>query len=121
MPARVQRIVPPQSRAGAFRQRVDIRKPSETLDSRGQRTGADIVLCRQWPCEIVSPSGTELEQARQVFPATSHIVRGWWRQGDAVTTRHFLRWGSRTLYVGHVRQIANQRGLVELLCGEAAE
>lgn len=118
MPARVTRTVPQEARIGAFRQRVDVRVPSESIDSRGQVTGDDVVVCRQWPCEIVTPSGSEFEQARQVFPSVTHVVRGWARQGVEITQRHLLRWGSRTLNIGHVRTRANQRGLVELLCSE---
>lgn len=118
-PARITRIIPQTARIGAFRQRADIKRPSTTIGARGQITGDDVMLCRAWPCEVLTLGGQELIEARQLYPTASHVVRGWWRQSESITVRHRLTWQGRTLNIGHVRVLANQRGLVELLCAEA--
>lgn len=121
MAARMPRIVPQTVRLGGMRQRVDIKRPATAIDSRGQITGADVSLSIAWPCEIRTLSGVELINARQTYPTASHVVRGWWRRGTEITVRHYLQWGDRRLNIGHITDLGQDRGLIELLCAEAVD
>ena len=121
MAARLPRIIPQTTRLGLMRQRVDVKRPATGVDSRGQITGADVSLTIAWPCEIRTLTGVELINARQTYPTASHVVRGWWRRGDQITVRHYLQWGTRRLNIGHVNDLGQDKGLIELLCAEAVD
>lgn len=121
MAAKIPRIVPQQIRLGALRQRVDIKRPATAIDSRGQITGADVVLCRGWPCEIRTLTGVEMQMARQSYPTATHVARGVFRRGSPITVAHYLQWGTRRLNIGHVNDMANDGTLVELLLAEAVD
>ncbi len=121
MAARLPKIVPPMVRLGAMRQRVDVKRPNTSIDSRGQIDGADVSLTAGWPCEIRTLTGVELQSARQTYPTATHVVRGIYRKASPITVRHYLQWGSRRLNIGHVNDMANNATLVELLCAESVE
>ena len=105
-------------RAGTLRHRTNITARSSTTGARGQRTGTDTVKVYSWPCSIETLSGREGELARQVFPSATLKVVGRY-PGLTVTTEHFLKFGTRTLEIGHVNNVDQLNDQIELLCGEA--
>lgn len=105
-------------RTGRLRHRVDVKLPTTSLGSRGQRSGSDTLVVSDVPCEIVTLSGRELELARQTYPRASLLVT-MWRPGLDITSQHYLQFGSRRLEIGAVVD-EDQLGLKYLLtCGEA--
>ena len=80
---------------------VDVYLPSTTVDSRGHRTGADTLKIENVPAEIETLSGRQLELSRQIVSNASHLVKLRY-VGFDLTTKHYLKFGSRTLHIGHI-------------------
>lgn len=124
MKAKLSTIIPRTVRHGALRERATIKRPAtaaDGLDDRGQVSGSDVVLIRNWPCEVQTLGGVELEQARQVYPTATHVVRGRYLADYDITVRHYVTWRGRQLNIGHVRDVGNRRVMLELICAEAVE
>lgn len=105
-------------RAGPKRHRVDIKLPSTTQGTRGQRTGDSTTKAERVQCSIQTLAGRELEIARQVVSNATLEVRMRW-PGFDVTTKHFLQFGTRTLNIGHVNNVDQLNHELILTCGEA--
>lgn len=124
MKARISTIVPVVVRQGSLRHRVTLKRPAtaaDGLDSRGQVSGSDVTLISNWPCEVTTLSGAELDQARQSYPTASHVIRGRYLSDRTITVEHYASWNGRRLNIGHIRDVGNRRMFVELLCGEAVD
>ena len=105
-------------RAGPLRHRVDIKLPSDTKDSRGQRTGDPVVKASRVQCSIETLNGRELEIARQVVSNATLRVRMRY-PGFDLTTKHFLTFGTRQLNIGHVNNVDQIGREFILTCSEA--
>ncbi len=104
--------------SGKLRHRVDIKLPSDTKDSRGQRSGVATITATRVPCSIETLAGRELEIARQVVSNATLLVK-MRSPGFDLTTKHFLLFGTRQLNIGHINDV-NQIGREFILtCGEA--
>lgn len=102
-----------------FRHQADLKLPSTSVDSLGQRTGADSTILADVPCEIVQLTGLELIRARKIYPEATHSVKLWGDPDIQITSRHYMLWGTRKLYVGGVVDLENNGIKLELLCKEA--
>ena len=95
------------------------RPPSGNHGTRGQKQGEDETIYANWPCSIVTLSGSEAELARQNFATASLKVSGYTDPKKLIQATDYLQFGTRTLHVGFVNNI-DQLGLeAELLCGES--
>jgi hypothetical protein len=95
------------------------RPPSGNHGARGQKQGEDETIYANWPCSIVTLSGSEAELARQTFPSASLTVNGYTDPKKPIKPTDYLLLGSRRINVGFVNNI-DQLGLeAELICGES--
>ncbi len=99
------------------RHRVDIYLPSTSVDSRGQRTGADDLKLEAVPAEITTLTGRQLEVARQVVSNATHQVKMRW-PGFTLNTKHYLQFGTRKLQIGHIDDSEHIGRELTLLVGE---
>ena len=104
-------------RAGRLRHRVAIKLPSDTKGTRGQRTGDPTTVVLSVPCSVETLAGRELELARQVVSNATLKVKMRY-PGFAITTRHFLLFGTRTLNIGHINDVDQIGREFILTCGE---
>ena len=104
--------------AGRLRHRVQIQKKGTTLGTRGERTDGWVPDGKKVWAEVVTLSGSEVEQARQMYAKANIQVRMRYRAG--LTTENRLKFGTRILHIGHIDRF-DQRGIeLVLLCGEDA-
>ncbi len=107
----------PGYEANGQRHRVNVFLPSTSVDSRGQRTGADAIKASNIHAEITTLSGRQLEQARQVVSDATHRVK-MRHPGVTLTTKHYLKFGTRTLHIGYIDDDGQQSREYTLICGE---
>ena len=94
------------------------RPPAGNLGTRGSKQGEAATIYADWPCSIVTLSGSEAEKARQMFATATVQLKGYTDPKKPIKTYDFIEFGSRTFNVGFVNDV-DQLGLeVELLCGE---
>jgi len=98
---------------------VTIKKTTASVGGRGQVVGEPVTVAEDVPCSIEPLSGRELENARQVVADATQRVTMWADSSWALTTKHWLEFGSRKLSIGYIRT-PDEIGLeYELLCAEA--
>lgn len=107
-----------QTEPGTLRHQVAIYRPTTTLGSRGQRSGADTLLLSNVPCSIETLSGLELIRARKQFAESTHRVRMFADPDTPLTPRDYLIFGSRTLNIGAIDSVDNIGVEYILLCKE---
>lgn len=105
-------------RAGQLRHRATVRRPSSTLDSRGQRGGTDATIMADVPCSITPLSGRELEQARQTVAEASHRVEMYADPEHPLQPIDYLEIGRRILWVRWVQDLDEKGVAYALLCEE---
>ena len=104
---------------GRMRHCVDIAARSAALSDRGQVSQSPpLILSRGEPCEIVTLSGREFEQARQVFATATHRVRMRPNSRVRLTTAHILIFQGRSLNIGHINNVDQVDRELVVLCDE---
>lgn len=103
--------------AGALRHRVAIKLPSTAVGDYGQRTGTDTTVAVVWAA-IETLTGREAEQARQLYASATLRVTLRYRSDLALTTKHYLTFGTRTIHIAHIDQRDQRKDTWVLLCGE---
>jgi SPP1 family predicted phage head-tail adaptor len=103
---------------GAMRHQVDIYLPSSSRDAYGRRTGTDTLVLQDVPCSIEQLAALELIRARQIYPEATHRVRMVLSPDNAITSKHYLKFGTRELHIGAVVDAENSGVEIELLCKE---
>lgn len=107
-----------------MRHRVEIQSlASSTLDSYGRVTQAS---SSDWntdyivQAKIMDLRGEEAALARQIYPrATSTVSVDYISALDSTgATRRRVKFGSRYLYVGYIRDVDNEHFVHQLVCGE---
>jgi len=102
-----------------MRHQVTIKRPSTSVDSRGQRTGDPSTVIANWPCEIKQLSGLELIRAKKLFTDATYEVRGYDDPGAPIAATDYIEFGSRTLHIGEVVDLTDETGVeIALLCKE---
>lgn len=102
----------------------DITRPSTTLGSRGQLSGADTNVATNVPFSLKPLRGRELEIARQQFAEASVIVTVHLNRDWALTVKDKIvrKTGphlDRALNIGYIRDNEHDTERdVELVCGE---
>jgi len=103
---------------GRVRHQVDVYLPATGLDSYGRRSGSDTLIYAAVPAAIEQLTALELIRARQIFPEATHRVSLTLFPGHAVTSKNYLKFGSRTLHIGAVIDAENIGVELGLLCRE---
>jgi len=101
----------------------DIKRPSETRDSRGQVTGTDTTIAVDVPFSLKPLTGRERELARQEFADASSLVNIHLDPAWGVTPADYLvrRGGvlsGRSLAIKYIRDDETSGLNTEMLCGE---
>lgn len=102
-------------RAGKLRHRLIVEAKETTLGTRGQRTGSWTTCDTVWG-EVVTLSGGERDQARQIYASATDTVRIRYRAD--LTTENRFKFGSRILNIGHIDNIDQRNIEIVMLCGE---
>jgi len=105
---------------GTVRYQVDLYLPTTELDARGRRKtdAEDTLVLTALPASIEQLADLELIRARKQWEEATHRVRVTLWPGHAVTTRHYLLFGTRRLHIGAVVDAAQTGIDIELLCRE---
>lgn len=103
---------------GAIRHQVDVYLPATGLDEFGRRSGSDTLTLAAVPAAIEQLTALELIRARQIFPEATHRVQMIVYPGHGITSKNYLRFGSRKLNIGAVIDEKNVGVEIELLCKE---
>ena len=103
---------------GSARHQVDIYLPSTSVDELGRRTGSDTVALANVPAQIVQLSALELIRARKIWSEATHQVRLVLYPDHGITSKHYLKFGTRTLHVGAIVDEDLSQVVVTLLCRE---
>ena len=107
-----------KARAGELRHRVDIKLPSTSRGTRGEKSGSDTTAASSIPCSIETLSGREVEIARQLYPSATLAVELRYGELTSLTTEHYFVFGSRQLNIGHLDNVDQRNILWRALCGE---
>lgn len=110
--------MPTRSKAGTFRHRVTVMRPTGAHAKAGGLAGADSVVLKDWPCSIETLAGREVEQAHTVFAEASHKVKGYACKSSPFKERDYLQFGERRLNIGSINDIDQKGLMLELLCEE---
>ncbi|HUQ68745.1 MAG TPA: head-tail adaptor protein [Planctomycetaceae bacterium] len=108
-------------RAGTLRHVVNVMKPAENSNTRGQPTGEDEVYIKDVPCSIEPLGGRESEIARQVFESATAKVKFYGDPNRPISRSHYLQFGSRRLEIGDVKDVEQNGIVIELLVGEVVD
>lgn len=104
--------------AGTMRHQIDIYLPTSSVDAYGRRSGTDTVVYENVPCSIEQLTALELARARQIWPEATHRVRITAFPSHGITSKHYLKFGTRTLHIGGIVDAENIGVELELLCKE---
>ncbi len=103
-------------RAGKLRHRVIIQEKGTTKGTRGQRTDSWTPVGDPIWSEVVTLSGSEREQARQIYASATDTVRIRYRSD--ITTENRIKFGTRILNIGRLDNIDQRNIEIVLFCGE---
>jgi len=103
-------------KAGKLRHRVTIQSKTTTRNERGINRETWSALHSSVPAEIVTLSGRELEQARQLVGTATTAVRI--RFYANVTKECRIVFGSRVLTIGHIDNVDQRDIELVLTCSE---
>jgi SPP1 family predicted phage head-tail adaptor len=103
---------------GQMRHQVSIYLPSTSVDAYGRRTGSDTAVLADVPASVEQLTALELIRARQVYAEATHRVRCTLYPDHGITSKHYLKFGTRKLNVGAVVDAENVGVEIELLCKE---
>lgn len=102
---------------------VNVMRPTQALDDRGQLQGQDETVIKEWPCEVRSVSGNKAQQERMTVPTATHTVEGHGGGPDKrILDKDYLtggHLGKRVLIIEHIadRTLSQLRTLT-LTCTE---
>ena len=105
-------------RPGRIRHQVNVYLPSTSVDDYGRRTGDDTLVYAAVPAFIEQLTALELIRARQVYPEATHRLQMIVFPGHGISSKHYLKFGDRTLHIGAVIDEQNIGVEIELLCKE---
>jgi len=104
--------------AGNRRHYIDVYRPSQATDLRGQIEGPPETIYRGMPAEIRTLSTREQEVARQVYALATHEVRVMVDPRKQIMETDYLMHGARKLEVGGVNDVQQNGVEMVLICGE---
>jgi len=103
---------------GVKRHIVDVMRPTKNSGTLGETQGQPEVVIKNWPCSIVTLSGSEAESARQNTSGATLEVRGYGDPNNPIDEDCFLKFGNRNLTIVAIND-EDQNGIkLRLMCGE---
>lgn len=102
----------------AKRHQVDVMRPPPNFGQKGNESGQDETITKDWPCSIKTLIGRELERAMQIVATAELAVEGYGNPNKPIKEKDYLQFGERRLNVMGIID-EQQNGIhVKLLCGE---
>jgi SPP1 family predicted phage head-tail adaptor len=102
-------------KSGTLRHRITIQQKTTTRNDLGQDVATWTTL-KTVSARVESPSGRELERARQSVAEASHVITIRWFSGLDTNMRVLFR--NRTLHIGAINEGDNRDSELILVCSE---
>ena len=101
-----------------MKHQVTIKRPTSTLDERGQLQGQPTILLKEVWCAIKPINGREIERARALYPEATLQVELHGDPAKRLRPKDYLEFGSRRLEIGHINDEMQNGEDLTLICGE---